>query len=116
MPVLFDLEERAAGALARAAVRLVERLLRCCAAHARIDLVQEHEREVPAKRADESDERFNDRYAKWQEHGEKIHNVAESIIAKQRHGPIGSVRLFFDGAFTKFDNFADAGQYSDVAD
>jgi replicative DNA helicase len=75
-----------------------------------------HEREVPAKRADESDERFNDRYAKWQEHGEKIHNVAESIIAKQRHGPIGSVRLFFDGAFTKFDNFADAGQYPDVAD
>ena len=24
------------------------------------------------------------------------------IIAKQRHGPIGTVRLFFDGQYTKF--------------
>lgn len=32
--------------------------------------------------------------------------VAEIIIAKQRNGPIGSVRLTFLGQFTKFENFA----------
>jgi len=36
----------------------------------------------------------------------KIHNVAEVIVAKQRHGPIGKVNLHFEGAITKFSNLA----------
>jgi replicative DNA helicase len=32
--------------------------------------------------------------------------IAEIIIAKQRNGPIGTVRLTFMGQFTKFENFA----------
>jgi replicative DNA helicase len=65
-----------------------------------------HERAEPKQRPDEPIEKFNERVERWQEHGEKVHNVAEVIIAKQRHGPVGSVPLYFEGEVTKFDNLA----------
>ncbi|MFM8799313.1 MAG: DnaB-like helicase C-terminal domain-containing protein [Tagaea sp.] len=39
------------------------------------------------------------------ERGNQIHNKAEVIIAKQRHGPIGTVPLKFVGEFTKFEDW-----------
>lgn len=47
-------------------------------------------------------------YNKWMERMAKVHNLAEVIFAKQRHGPVGTVRLYFDGKFTKFDNLSDS--------
>ena len=67
-----------------------------------------HERREPRQREDESDEKFHERTERWMEHGAKVHNRAEAIIAKQRHGPIGTVHLFFDGQLTKFGDLADS--------
>jgi len=44
--------------------------------------------------------------AKWQEAMERSHGKAEVIIGKQRHGPIGTVELSFEGRFTRFGNLA----------
>jgi replicative DNA helicase len=42
----------------------------------------------------------------WQEEMDKVTNVAEVIIGKQRHGPTGAVQLHFNAMLTKFDNLA----------
>jgi replicative DNA helicase len=44
--------------------------------------------------------------AKWQQVMEQVHGKAEVIIGKQRHGPIGTVDLSFEGRFTRFGNLA----------
>jgi replicative DNA helicase len=51
----------------------------------------------------------------WQEKMEAVRGKAEAIIGKQRHGPIGSVEMSFDGRFTKFGNLArqSEGGYDD---
>ena len=48
--------------------------------------------------------------AKWQEAMERVHGKAEVIIGKQRHGPIGTVELSFEGRFTRFGNLARSWQ------
>ena len=47
----------------------------------------------------------------WQEEMDQIANVAEVIIGKQRHGPIGTVKLHFNEELTKFSNLARDGRY-----
>lgn len=43
-------------------------------------------------------------HMKWQESCERAHNIGECIVAKQRHGPIGTVKMFFDPNFTRFSD------------
>ncbi len=62
------------------------------------------ERVEPSQRPEETRERFDERHAAWVERSERAHNKAEVIVAKQRHGPIGIVSLFFDGNYTRFGN------------
>jgi replicative DNA helicase len=57
-----------------------------------------HERVKPP----EDDPRFGE----WMEKAERLYNKAEVIIGKQRHGPIGTIELMFEGKFTRFGNLA----------
>ena len=43
----------------------------------------------------------------WQEEMGRAYGLAEVIVAKQRHGATGKVRLKFDSRFTKFSDAAD---------
>lgn len=53
--------------------------------------------------------------AKWQEAMERVHGKAEVIIGKQRHGPIGTVELSFEGRFTRFGNLVKPWQQGEGA-
>ncbi len=46
-------------------------------------------------------------HERWQLDMNKVTNLAEVIIAKQRNGPVGSVKLHFDSNTTKFTNHLD---------
>ena len=52
----------------------------------------------------ESEEKYLERTSRWQELCEKAHNTAEIIIAKQRHGPIGTIKTYFESNYTKFSD------------
>ncbi|MCI3133849.1 replicative DNA helicase [Phenylobacterium aquaticum] len=47
----------------------------------------------------------------WQEQMDQVAGVADVIIGKQRHGPIGTVRLSFNSDLTKFGNLARDSRY-----
>ncbi|TRW16933.1 replicative DNA helicase [Glacieibacterium frigidum] len=48
-----------------------------------------------------------EKHAKWKERAEKLHGLAEVIVAKQRHGSTGTVPLTFHKSTTKFADRAD---------
>ncbi|MEO1331199.1 MAG: replicative DNA helicase [Pseudomonadota bacterium] len=45
-------------------------------------------------------------HATWMEKMSAVHNLAEVVIGKQRHGPIGTVKLMFDSRYTRFGDLA----------
>lgn len=38
----------------------------------------------------------------WQNRMTAVHNIAEAVIGKARHGPIGIVEMYFDAQYTRF--------------
>ncbi|MBI1650551.1 replicative DNA helicase [Hyphomicrobium sulfonivorans] len=45
-------------------------------------------------------------FVEWQQKMMGVSGKAEVIIGKQRHGPVGTVELAFEGQFTRFGNLA----------
>ena len=50
-------------------------------------------------------------HLEWQEQMDQLRHVAEVIIGKQRHGPIGTVRLSFNDDTVRFGNLARDGRF-----
>jgi replicative DNA helicase len=64
------------------------------------------ERHQPREGTPEHDE--------WAAAMDKVHNLAEVIVAKQRHGPTGRALLKFEGTFTKFANLDENDRSRDI--
>ena len=65
--------------------------------------------EQPKKGINESPERFQLRLAELEQKKKDLANLAEVNIAKQRHGPTGTVKLYFNGEYGKFTDLEKEG-------
>ena len=62
--------------------------------------------EEPKQKANETPEHLQSRIEEWQARCRATANIAEVIIGKQRHGPTGTAKLFWNGDFAQFGNLA----------
>jgi replicative DNA helicase len=70
------------------------------------DVVMFVYREEYYKEREKPGDHETDKMAIWQEEMDRLHGRAEVVLGKQRHGPIGTVDLAFEGKFTRFSNLA----------
>jgi replicative DNA helicase len=66
----------------------------------------------PKRPMEGDDAKIHEDHAKWAMDMERVYGLAELIVAKQRHGSTGKVRMKFDAKITKFSDLAD-GEYGD---
>ena len=61
----------------------------------------------PKRAENESEEAFTKKHLDWEIRDRQTANLAEVIIGKQRHGPTGTVKLYWNGEYTQFGNLAE---------
>jgi len=58
------------------------------------------------KKYEDEKKKYEYDYKRWQKSFSEVYGVAEVIIAKQRHGPTGTIKLHFEAERMKFEDFA----------
>jgi replicative DNA helicase len=61
----------------------------------------------PKAPKDDDDIKIVEAYHQWQQDMGRVYGLAEIIVAKQRHGATGKVRVKFDSRITRFSDLAD---------
>ena len=61
----------------------------------------------PKRAMDGDDAKIFEAYEQWQRDMERVYGMAELIVAKQRHGATGKVKMRFDSRITKFSDPVD---------
>ncbi|MEO6248402.1 MAG: replicative DNA helicase [Sphingomicrobium sp.] len=61
----------------------------------------------PKRAMDGDDAKVFEAHEQWQRDMERVYGTAELIVAKQRHGSTGKIRMRFDARVTKFSDAAD---------
>jgi replicative DNA helicase len=61
----------------------------------------------PKQPVDADDAKVHDAHAAWQAEMERVYGLAELIVAKQRHGATGKVRMRFEPRITRFSDLAE---------
>lgn len=64
------------------------------------------ERSEPSRRDGEAQDKFSDRYARWQDRLNEVHGTADVIIGKARRGKVGTIRCAFNGDRQRFADLA----------
>jgi len=63
----------------------------------------------PKRPIDGDDSKVHDAHQEWARDMERVYGLAELIIAKQRHGATGKVKLKFEAKVTRFSDHIDEG-------
>ena len=62
--------------------------------------------EQPKQKAGETPEHLQKRLEEWDARVKATKNIGEVIIGKQRHGPVGTIQLYWNGDYAQFGNLA----------
>lgn len=68
----------------------------------------------PKRPVEGDDSKIFESYEQWQRDMERVYQLSELIVAKQRHGATGKVRMKFDAKITRFSDHAEAEFYPEV--
>jgi replicative DNA helicase len=68
----------------------------------------------PKRPIEGDDSKVWEAHEEWQRDMQRVYQLAELIVAKQRHGATGKVKLKFEAKITRFSDHADADYLPEV--